>query len=200
MDRLLELYRRAQSVFTVEEISLIWQETPNRLRAALSYYVKQGKLIRLRQGIYATGSEFEPLELAGRIFSPSYVSLETVLTRAGVIFQYRGEITVVSYLTREVECCGYKFSFRKIKDEILYDPCGLEVRSEPPVVSMASPARALVDLIYLDGPRDLGNPDSIDWQQALAIASRFGNKRLFKDVKRYAERHSPAPSGSQPAS
>ena len=196
-DRLLKLYSRPQSVFTVAEISLIWgEDNSNRLRTALSYYTSADKLIRLRQGIYATDREFEPLELAGRIFTPSYVSLQTVLTRAGAIFQYREGITAVSYLTREVECAGYTFRFRKIKDSILYDPCGVQVRSEPPVVSLASPARALVDLTYLDGPRDLGNPGAIDWQQALAIASRFDNKRLQEDVKKYADRHSEASIGS----
>jgi hypothetical protein len=99
-----------------------------------------------------------------------------------------------------VECSGYKFRFRKIKDTILYDPCGVQVRSEPPVVSMASPERALVDLIYLDGPIDLGNPDPIDWQQARAIASRFENQRLQKDVRRYADRHSETPLSYQPGS
>lgn len=197
--KLAKLYRLKQTVFTFDEIGMYWQvRNTDRLKSSISYYVKQGDLLPLRRGIYATTSEFDPLELAGRIYAPSYVSLESVLTRAGSMLQYTETTTVVSYCTRTVEAGGYTIRLRKIADALLTDPDGVQIRRTPPVVSMASPERALVDLFYLDGQRYLDNPDTINWKRAFNLAQRFNNKRLLKEVKECAEKYLETPPDCNP--
>jgi hypothetical protein len=101
------LLRSPRTVFTTNDIALLWGESgAANVRVRLSSYVKNGKLIRIHHGIYAKDKNYNRLESATRIYTPSYVSFETVLTRAGVNFQYYGNIFVASYVTREIEADG----------------------------------------------------------------------------------------------
>lgn len=76
------------------------------VRVRLSYYVRRGRLYRIRKGLYAKDTNYSKLELATRIFTPSYVSFETILAREGLIFQFHTHISVASYLTRDIEVDG----------------------------------------------------------------------------------------------
>jgi hypothetical protein len=57
-------------------------------------YQKAEKLIRLRCGFYEKDNNYNYFELATHIYTPSYISLETVLTRKGINFQYYGNLYV----------------------------------------------------------------------------------------------------------
>jgi len=115
-----------QTVFTAPEIAIILRETSMDLvKSKIHYYIKSGELISLRRGIYAKDNNYFKFELAARIYSPSYISLETVLLKEGVIFQNQESISLVSYQTRTVEIDEKKFAFRKVKDEILTNNIGL---------------------------------------------------------------------------
>jgi len=113
----------------------------------LNYYVRTGKLENPRKGIYAK-SDYNREELACRIFIPSYISLEYVLQRAGIIFQYDSQITSVSYLSRSAEVEEQTYSFRRIKGEIIVDTSGINRKSNS--VNIATAERAFLDLLYLD--------------------------------------------------
>ena len=74
-DFVLELYQKPQTVFTTKEISLIFPEIAyQNLKSRLHYAVSVGKLQKLRKGIYAK-KDFNFLELANKIYTPSYISL-----------------------------------------------------------------------------------------------------------------------------
>ena len=104
-----------QTVFTAPEIAIILRETNMDLvKSKIHYYVKSGELISPRRGIYAKEKDYSNYELAARIYSPSYISLETVLLKEGVIFQHQENITLISYQTRTVEIGRKKFAFRKV--------------------------------------------------------------------------------------
>jgi hypothetical protein len=84
------------------------------LNKRLNYHVQKGKLLNPRKGIYAkTG--YNMLELAVLLYTPSYISLEYVLQRSGITFQFDSQITAVSYQTRTIEVEGVSLSYRKIK-------------------------------------------------------------------------------------
>lgn len=88
-DYLTSINRSQKTVLTINDIALIWNDSNSgAVKSRLSYYVKNGDLFRLRQGIYSKNRKYNKLELATRIFTPSYISLETVLAREGIIFQY----------------------------------------------------------------------------------------------------------------
>jgi hypothetical protein len=183
-DYLLELMRSKSTVFTTSEIALLWGESDVQLvRKKLYRYVKTGKLFSLRKGVYAKDKKYDKYELATKILTPAYVSLETVLVRAGVIFQFYGQIFVASYLTREVVIDGQSYTFRKIKDAILTNRAGIEAKNN---YFIATPERALLDVLYLNKDYHFDNLENIDWQKVNAILPiYYGNQRMERMVMKF---------------
>ena len=175
-----DILRSNKTVFTFKDISLIWGDTDKKTAiAGVNYYVKTGELYRIRRGIYAKDKNYDRLELATRIFTPSYVSFETVLTRAGINFQFYEKITVASYQTREIVINGQAYSYKKIKDRILTDSAGIENKGES---SIASPERAFLDTIYIHKDYHFDNLGSLNWDKVFEILPVYGNKRMAKKV------------------
>lgn len=178
--RILDLFRRDQTIFTFKEIALLWKETDEaRLRRTIHYAVKTGKLYPVRKGIYAKDPNYDVLELATKIFTPSYISLETVLQKEGVTFQYYESIFVASYVSRTIQCDGKTFIFKKIKNDVLTNPAGIKNKETHAV---ASKERALLDALYLYKNYHFDNVSSIDWKKCSEIATIYQNKRLLKDI------------------
>ena len=90
MDNLVsKLYKTPKSIFTTKDLSLVWQEkNKKKLYSKISYYLKKGEIKKLSRGIFAKDKNYDIRELATSIYSPSYISFETVLVDAGYIFQY----------------------------------------------------------------------------------------------------------------
>ncbi len=90
MDSLIaKLYQSSKTILSNKDLALIWQENnEERLYAKAAYYVKQKALIRLTRGVFAKNKDYNLKELATSIYIPSYISFETVLREAGVIFQH----------------------------------------------------------------------------------------------------------------
>jgi len=127
---ILDIYRSNRTVFSFKDLSLILTETnKDYLKSTIYRYVKAGKLYPLRRGIYAKDKNYDKFELATKIYTPSYISFETVLAREGVIFQFYPQIFVASYLTREITIDNQKYSYRKIKNPILTNRAGLEFKN-----------------------------------------------------------------------
>src|SRR3989344_6266680 len=104
------LLRSEKTVFSTKDIALLWQDTgTNAAQVRLNYYVKLGKLIRIKRGLYAKDKNYSKYELATNILRPCYISFETVLGASGVTFQYYGQIFVASYLKRELVCDGQRY-------------------------------------------------------------------------------------------
>ena len=147
-DFIYKLYRDKRTVFTLQEIGMLTDEPDfTRLRQRIHYFVRQGRLRNLRRGIYSK-EEYSPEELACKIYAPSYISLEYVLQKSGVIFQYSNQITVVSYLSRNIEVDGISLQYRKVKNDILYDTTGINRIDNG--INIASPERAFLDCLYLN--------------------------------------------------
>jgi predicted transcriptional regulator of viral defense system len=185
-DYLLDLIRSQNTVFTIKDVSLLWEEPDvNFVRKKLYRYVKAGKLYSIRKGIYAKDGNYEKYELATKVFTPAYISFETVLARAGVIFQFYSQIFVASYLTRELEIDGQIYSLKRIKEAILTNKAGIEVKEN---YFMASPERAFLDVVYLNKEYHFDNLGSINWDKVAAILPIYGgNKRMGLNIKRYYE-------------
>jgi len=144
---LLSIYRVSRSVFRLIDIAQMTGETNFlSLNKKLNYYVRTGKIMNPRKGIY-TKPDYDPAELACIIYTPSYISLEYVLQRSGIIFQYSAYITAVSYLSRSINVDDRTLVFRKIKGEILVNTAGIKRMENH--VNIASPERAFLDMLYL---------------------------------------------------
>ncbi|MDO8527633.1 MAG: type IV toxin-antitoxin system AbiEi family antitoxin domain-containing protein [Deltaproteobacteria bacterium] len=179
------LLRSQKTVFSFKDIALLWNSpTTNAARVRVNYYVKKGELVHLRKGLYAKDENYNRLELATKICIPSYVSFETVLAKAGIIFQVYGQIFVASYLTREVGVGGQTYSFRKIKNIVLTHPMGMENREN---CSIANMERALLDTMYLNTDYHFDNLGPINWDKAFEILAIYKNKRMEKSLKKLHE-------------
>jgi hypothetical protein len=87
-DYLSAILKSNKTIFTFKDIALLWQEQASQAtRVRINYYINKGELIKLRRGIYAKSNNYNKLELATRIFTPAYVSFETVLASEGLVFQ-----------------------------------------------------------------------------------------------------------------
>lgn len=179
------LLRSPKTIFSTKDVALLWgKRTENAVRVRLNSYIRSGKLIRLRRGIYAKDKNYNDLELATRIYTPSYVSFETVLTRAGINFQYYRAIFAASYITREIEVDGKKISFVRMKDYVLTNTAGIEHSDG---IAMATKERAFLDRIYVSKDYHFDNLGALDWDKVFEILPIYHNKRLEKKVKVYFE-------------
>lgn len=181
---LSDILRSDKTVFTFKDISIIWGSTDKKATtSSVNYFVKKGELYRIRRGIYAKDKNYDKLELATKIFTPSYVSFETVLAMAGVVFQYYGQIFVASYLSREISADGQTYAYKKIKEDILTNKKGVETKEN---YSIASPERAFLDILYLNIDYHFDNLSEINWEKVYEILPIYGgNKRMAKKIKEF---------------
>ena len=182
---ILDIYNSKNTVFSIKDIALIWGESNADLVKRRVYrYVKAGKLYAIRKSFYAKDKNYDKLELAIKVYTPSYISFETVLGRAGVIFQLYGQIFVASYLTREITADDQKYSYRKIRDSVLTNNAGIEHKES---YSIATPERAFLDVVYLNKNYHFDNLSQLNWGKVFEILPVYGNKRMEEKVKEYRE-------------
>jgi hypothetical protein len=181
-----ELLRSKQTVFSFRELMLLWGGIGAKTaRARVHYYAKSKALHHLRRGLYAKDAHYEKFELATRIFTPSYVSFETVLGAAGMTFQYYDRIFVATYQSKDIVCDNQTFAFKTIKGSILTNPAGIENRE---FYSIASLERAFLDVVYLHTDYHFDNLSPLNWDRVNEIAPIYGgNKQMEKRVKEYHE-------------
>lgn len=181
-DFILEVFRDRRTVFTFNELGLLLGETDsNRLKQKVNYFVRRQRLLNIRKGIYAK-KDYNPEELACKINTPSYLSLEYVLLKAGAVFQYSGTLTVVSYLSRNLEVNGHSIQFRRIRESILADTSGIERLAEG--INIAEPERAFLDLLYLDQEFHLDHPHVLKRKRILEILPVYGSQTLNRKLDR----------------
>ena len=178
-DVLFIIYNNNRTVYTFSNIALLTGESnAAKLSNKLNYYVHSGKLLNPRKGIYAKNN-YNPEELACLLYTPSYISLEYVLQKAGVIFQYDERITAVSYLSRTVEIDKNVYQYRKIKNEILIDMSGI-IRSNN--LNIASPERAFLDVMYLNASYYFDNINSLNKNVIYELLPVYNSKILTERI------------------
>jgi len=177
------LLRSKKTVFSTKDVALLWSDTNiPAAKVRLNYYVKKGKLIRLRKGIYVKDRNYDKHELATKILKPSYISFETVLGASGMTFQYYSQIFVASYVKRDVTCDGQLYSFRTIKNSVLINPKGIDQDRE---YSIASKERAFLDTIYRSKDYYFDNLSPLDWDKVFEVLQIYKNKKMEKKVNKY---------------
>jgi len=178
---LFPIYRDSRTVFTLNDIAVLTGESDfNSLNKKINYQVGQGRLERPRKGVYVKEG-YNPEELACKLYVPSYISLEYILQEAGVVFQYDSRITSVSYLTREVTIEQKTYSYRKIKGEIMIDVTGI-IRNGN--INKATPERAFLDLLYLNGEYYFDNLNPLDRDMINRLLPIYDSKILRKRVQK----------------
>lgn len=179
---ILSLYKKTQTVFTLQEIALLFPDIPyDNLKKRMSYFAKSGSIKKLSRGVYAK-DQFNPFELANKLYTPSYISLETVLQKAGVTFQYYESIFAISYLSRRVKVREYTIEYRRLKKDVLLNKQGIEEQGN---VVIASPERAFLDAVYLYKNYHFDNLSPLNWDKVTELKDLYGNRKFLKRVEEY---------------
>ena len=179
---ILDLYRRPETVLTIAEIAQMFPEISYKsLKDRLSYFTKTGRIRRLRSGVYAK-PDYNPLELANKVYKPSYISLETVLFRGGIVFQTYQTIFVVSYLTRTLTIDHQDIQLRKMKEVVLTNMAGIDPQTG---YFMASLERAFLDAIYIYRDYHFDNLEGVNWEKVESLKGIYHSLAFEKRVEGY---------------
>lgn len=178
-----EILRTEGTVFTTQELAVLFGLKRQYLKVVLNRLVVRNDLVRIVRGLYAVkGKEVDFLELASKLKYPSYVSMETILAKNGIIFQdYSQTVFSVSNNSLKKNVWERKFEYRKIKDSILKNPLGIENKNR---YMTASSERAICDCLYFCPGYYFDNLSKINLDKLWLVASIYGNKRLEKEVKK----------------
>jgi hypothetical protein len=179
-DIVLTIYRESRTVFRLKDIAILTgEENFQSLNKKLNYYVRTGKLLNPRKGIYAKPG-YNTEELACTLFTPSYISLEYVLQKAGMVFQFDSRITSVSYLSRNIQLGDHLLSFRKLKGSALVNTMGIIRQTNH--INIASAERAFLDLLYLDKNYFFDNLNPLKRDLVLKLLPLYQSKVLTQTV------------------
>ena len=178
----LAIFKDNRTVFRLVDVAMLVGESDfASLNRRLNYAVRTGKLQNPRKGIY-TKQGFKPEELACSIYTPSYISLEYVLQKAGIIFQYDSRITIVSYLSRNIDVENRSYAFRKIKGNVLIDTTGITQQNNH--INIASAERAFLDLLYLEKDYYFDNLNPLKKESVSKLLPLYQSKALNQRVNK----------------
>ncbi len=140
---------RSLGVFTLNDIRMLDSEFRE---PTLNNWLNNGWVKRIRRFWYADSS-FNPqgndyFFIANKIFSPSYISLESALSYYGFIPE--AAIQIISISTRKTSLFDTQFgvfSYKSIKNGLYF---GYEViQNNGRSFTLATPEKALLDYLYL---------------------------------------------------
>lgn len=174
-----------QTVFrTVDLANLLNKPVSEATNSLINYYIRSGQIFRLSKGLYTFINDYSKEELGNKLRTPSYLSFTSVLQKEGLLFQPYDSLTYATNRSEVKEINGQRFRYRKLKDSILFNSTGLEIKNG---VMQATPERALLDWWYLDGEQPIDRPGVLNWKR-LAQLNRevYSSKRLAEYLKKGA--------------
>jgi hypothetical protein len=179
---LLKLYQSPRTVFGLADVALLTSESDAiSLIKKLHYQVGRGNLRNPRKGVY-TKPIFDPAALACNLYTPSYLSLDYVLQKEGILFQYDSAITAISYLSRSIEIDSWEIKYRKIKDAVLLNTTGIITRQDG--VNIATAERAFLDMLYLNGDCYFDSLNVLNKADVNNLIPIYESKVLLQRVKK----------------
>lgn len=172
-------------VFGALDLIQLFGASRRSAEAFLSYNTRRGLLTRLRKGLYVFSRSLpHDFFLANKIYSPSYISLETALSFYGLIPETI--YPILSVTTRKTNVFlvnGKEFVYHKIKKEAF---TGYKTHLiDNKMVYLAVKEKAVADLVYLVFLKrkfwyerlDLENVDRRKVEKYLSL---FGKKTLIR--------------------
>ena len=135
------------------------QGSLEEVRLQLSRWVKTGKLIQIRKGLYTSAQPYRkvvphPFVLANAMKKASYISLQSSLGYYGMIPEHVPIVTsVTTQRPEQVDISLGQFVFRHIKKSWFHDYRQVDLGSNQKAF-IAIPEKALMDLVYLTPDAD----------------------------------------------
>ena len=136
--------------FTEKDVRLVFPGFADR---QLHYWMKKGLIMRLRKPWYRSTKrpwdQFERWTIANRIYSPSYISLESALSYHGLIPEGVFHITSVTTLhTRTFDIGKTRYFYRTVRPQYFFGYDILEQNGT--AVRMADFEKTVLDLLYFN--------------------------------------------------
>jgi predicted transcriptional regulator of viral defense system len=136
-------------VFSIKEIE---KHAPNFNKKNLVNWQKKKYLQKIRNGWYRIRKEIknehELFYIANKIYSPSYISLESALSYHALIPEQSFTVTSAAGLkTQNFKTPNYAFSYQNLKHELMFGY--LLDNSDKFTFKIAEPEKACLDFLYL---------------------------------------------------
>jgi predicted transcriptional regulator of viral defense system len=175
MYRLSELIRLDKKLYHTNDLAILWGiANKQTLYMTITRYVDKGILFPVFKGLYSTIplASLSPIELGKAIIHRyTYLTTESVLSQAGIISQRVYDYTFVADQSKRVTVNQWSFRFRKLKAAYLYNPTGITNENG---VFVASPDRAVADMLYYNPRYHFDVPESIDFDRVKLIQKEIG--------------------------
>lgn len=165
------------------------------LAVQLSRWVRAGKLLQLRRGLYMMPRELRPREplpmfVANVLLAPSYVSLECALAFHGLIPEQTAAVqSLTSRRSATYRTPEATFVYHRVRPAWLFGYREESMGGGAALV--ATPEKALLDLAYVSGPLSaerleemrLQDLERIDVALLHEMASRGGSPRMERAAR-----------------
>ena len=159
---------------------------PKAMRVQLSRWVKSGKIIQLRRGLYTLAPPWQknkahPFLIANRLQKASYVSLQSALSYYNLIPELVQAVTSISTgRSEQLSTPLGDFSFRHIKTELFFAYQVIKLSNQ--LVFIAEAEKAILDLVYLQA-----GGDDLTFLEALRLQNlnRFNLIKLQDFAQRF---------------
>ena len=169
-----------------------------------SRMVTAGELQRLKRGHFVFAPEhrrgaIDLLHIANFLYGPSYVSCESALSYYGLIPEYVANVVSVNTKrTKTFDTEIASFFYRKIPESAFAS--GYLRRKNIQYVLLATPEKALLDKLYLDGPQENYYAYSVEGlrieekelqglkrKELLTISKQYNSDSFSRRVSAFAE-------------
>lgn len=183
-----ELLKRGLRLFTPSQFSQIFEIPRLKTKRYLKKWIKEGFIIRLKQGLYALKSDLpSEEEIANRLYQPSYLSFEYALAFYNILPEMTYIVTsATTKPTRQFSVVSKPFSYLKIKQQA-YTGYGVTRVGEKSFL-IAEPEKALVDYLYFValGKKTLNerlNLANLNKEKIMEFAKLYNRPKLNKLIR-----------------
>ena len=139
-----ELKNYDKSFFTLSDLAKIFDIKEESLKVALSRWVKNGKILRIRKNAYQLPDKiYDFRKTAWQLYPPCYLSFESALNEYGILNQIPYIITfATTNKSKKMTLGQQEVEFRQIKKDLFF---GYKMQNG---LFTALPEKALADQIY----------------------------------------------------
>jgi len=142
--------------FTSQDVATLFPESEDKRYGLVKRAIAGDEIIHIRRGMYCLAPKYQKKKinlyaLAQHIYGPSYVSLESALSRHGWIPEAVYTLTSVSSgKSKEFKTPLGAFSYSRVPQKVFY--AGVERLTDEAdnIFLMASPMKALADYVYVN--------------------------------------------------
>ncbi|MBU4369994.1 hypothetical protein KKG58_04545 [Patescibacteria group bacterium] len=180
-----KLLERNNLIFSPLELKRIFNVSKESASFFINYNLKKGFFVKLKNGLYTFKHHYpSELEIANKIYAPSYVSLEYALSFYNIIPETVYSVTsVTSKTTREFIINNVSYSYNKIKKSAFTGY--IKKYFDGQIALIAEQEKAFIDYLYFVclGKKviyDRIEIKNLDKKKLIYYAKLFKKKSLIK--------------------